>query len=108
MSDQDFSQKLDQVLSDPARMAQIAALAKSFAGGGMEKTPSCDGDVSPRADASPLSFLPPAFLRDWREHAGERIALLSAVRPFLEPDRRAKVDRVLSLLKTLDLLTLMQ
>ncbi len=105
MNEGDLSQKLDQVLSDPARMAQIAALAKSFAGGTEsppKEAPSCEeGERAP----SLLSFLPPEFLRDWKAHAPERIALLRAVRPFLEPERRVKVDRILATLRTLDLLT---
>ena len=108
MSEGELSQKLEQVLSEPARLAQITALAKSFAGEPGEKAAS-GSEVPPAEPApSPLSFLPPEFLRDWKEHAKERIALLSAVRPFLEPERRSKVDRVISLLQTLDLLAAVQ
>lgn len=108
MSEGDLSQKLDQVLSDPARLAQIAALAKSFAGEGGGEGMQAPPAAPPAPPLPSLSFLPPEFLRDWKSHAGERIALLRAVRPFLEPDRREKLDRVISVLRTVDLITAMQ
>ena len=110
MSEGDLSQKLDQILSDPARVAQIASLAKSFAAegtAGSEKRPDLDFGPAPKG-GDLTNLIPPEMLRDFREHAGERIALLQAVRPFLEPERRVKVDRVLSVLRTLELLTAVQ
>ena len=109
MSEGDLSERLNQVLSDPARLAQIAALAKSFTGDGAPP-PASPEKSDPGCEKLPpaAGFLPPELLRDWKEHAGERVALLRAMRPFLEPERRAKVDRVLSLLRTLDLLAAMQ
>ena len=122
MTEGDLSGRLNQILSDPASMAKIAELAKSFAaqapgeGPGPEKAaperepaPAEEAPLGREAQPAPdLALLPPGLLRDLTRHSGERAELLRAVRPFLERERQEKLDRVLSLLRTLDLLALMQ
>lgn len=117
MSENDLSGRLNEILSDPESMAKIAALAKSFSARSSQES-AAPPDEPPQAeemreapaapDPDPLSLLPPGLIRDLTRHSGERAELLRAVRPFLERERQEKLDRILSLLKTLDLLAIMQ
>lgn len=116
MSEGDLSGRLSEILSDPASMAKIAELAKSFSARSPQESaaPSYDPppeeemrEASPAPEPDPLSLLPPGLIQNLTQHSGERAELLRAVRPFLERERQEKLDRVLSLLKTLDLLALM-
>ena len=116
MTEGDFDSRLSQILSDPESMAKIADLAKSFSSRSQgdpaspprepEKEP-LDAVASAAPASEPLALLPPGLLQDLTRHSGERAELLRAVRPFLERERQEKLDRVLSLLKTLDILALM-
>lgn len=111
MNDGDLSGRLNQLLSDPESMAKIAMLAQSFAtpapsGEDREEPEKKEEPAAPAPD--PLSLLPPGLLQDLTQNSQERAELLRAVRPFLERERQEKLDRILSMLKTLDLLAMMR
>ncbi|MBQ3865961.1 MAG: hypothetical protein II776_03585 [Clostridia bacterium] len=104
MNEGDFSAKLGEILSDPARMEQIAKIARDIAGG---QAPPPEPPSAPPPGGS-RSLLPPGLLAGLTVHSRERTELLRAVRPFLEPERRGKLDRILSILRTLELMAVMQ
>ena len=114
----DFEEKLNAILSNPESMGQIMNLAQSLnLGGGGE--PSGDGTPPPQPspDAAPsgggtpdglsglgslLGQIDPKLIGRLLPLAGElagggndeRMQLLYALRPFLKPERRDKVERV--------------
>ena len=113
----DFEEKLNAILSNPESMGQIMNLAQSLnLGGGGE--PSGDGTPPPQPspDAAPsgggipdglsglgslLGQIDPKLIGLLLPLAGElagggndeRMQLLYALRPFLKPERRDKVER---------------
>ncbi len=113
----DFEEKLNAILSNPESMGQIMNLAQSLnLGGGGE--PSGDGTPPPQPspDAAPsgggipdslsglgslLGQIDPKLIGRLLPLAGElagggndeRMQLLYALRPFLKPERRDKVER---------------
>ncbi len=112
----DFEEKLNAILSNPESMGQIMNLAQSLNLGGGE--PSGDGTPPPQPspDAAPsgggipdglsglgslLGQIDPKLIGRLLPLAGElagggndeRMQLLYALRPFLKPERRDKVER---------------
>lgn len=92
--------QISQVLNDPERMAQIMSLAQSLSGalpglgGGQEPEKSGDNNPAPPAfDASAL-----AGLMQQATAGGQREkALFEALKPFVSPERRDKIDRALQI-----------
>ncbi len=103
----DFSQKLNQVLSNPAMMAQIKALADTMT---ENSTPSVtetdlqERDVTQKsAGAEPFHekpSLPPFFTPSpsFEKNLQNACALLSALKPFLDRRRQEKIDKMLSMM----------
>lgn len=117
---EDFEEKLNTILSSPETMGQIMALANSISGKPEGGTPAQEGPVQPReASAQPpqegaaqqagdmlslLQGLDPSMLTKlaalYREYArgeDEKAALLTAMRPFLRPERQEKVEKALQI-----------
>ena len=106
----EFEEKLNAILSNPDALAQVANLAQSLnLGGGSE-----NGDgAAPEGGAEPdlgglsglgdlLGQIDPGLLGKLLPLVGEltgnggsdeRLQLLYALRPFLKPERRDKVER---------------
>ena len=107
----DFEDKLNAILNSPDAMAQVAALAQQLSGGGEEAgapppeeappapAPRGAGELPGGIDpAMAAKFLP--LLREMNTpEDDQRAALLHALRPFLKPERREKVDRALQAAK---------
>lgn len=115
----EFEDKLQAILGDPEAMGQIASLAQALSGGqGGEAAPAeqpesgappSGEDAAPDLSAllgalgggdSPLAGLDPQLLqtglRLYAEYsAGDdrKAALLSALRPFVKPERYARLDQ---------------
>lgn len=108
----DFEEKLNAILSNPESMGQIMNLAQSLnLGGGGESQEAAPGggDAPPPQGGVNLSGLgdllggiDPKLLQRLLPLAGElaggggddeRMQLLYALRPFLKPERRDKVER---------------
>ena len=107
--DGNFSDRLKTVLADPDAMATITSLAKNFAS--REGGNAGEGKEAPPAapPSNPFGELmsQPAIasaLRVLGDGSRERLALLSAMRPFVKDEKKAKLDRIISTMKTLDLL----
>ena len=105
-----FSEKLKTVLSDPESMAKITEIARGFAEKNRaESAPQETGAVSlPAADPMGQLLHSPAIaeaLRLLGNGSRERVALLQAMRPFVKEEKKVKLDKIISTMKTLDLLT---
>lgn len=86
----DLQEKINSVLSDPEQLQQVFAFARSL---GLE--PPGEADASP----SEPDIAPPPELGTLLAQAGRldhrQEALLAALKPFLKPARREKVDRAM-------------
>ena len=113
----EFEEKLNAILSNPDAMSQVMNLAQSLnlGGGGGEPPPQAGdpppppppGDAPPSAPGlgdlgSLLGQIDPAMIQRMMPLIGEltngggndeRMQLLYALRPFLRPERRDKVER---------------
>ena len=109
----DFEEKLNAILSSPESMQQVAQLAQMLssqseasAAAAAPETPSAPPPSGGAPDLSALlggldmntisRFLP--LLQEMnRPQNDERAQLLHALKPFLKPERRDKVDSALRL-----------
>ena len=110
----DFEEKLNALLSNPEAMSQVVNLAQSLNLGGQGGETPAQAEDSPHpaenqasgAGAGDLSMLlgqiDPKLIERMMPLIGEltsgggndeRIQLLYALRPFLKPERRDKVER---------------
>lgn len=92
----ELDEKLNQILSNPDAMAQIARLAQSL----NADAPAPPDSVSSPAntpDASPDAGTVAQFLPLLQELGGDSDArrLLYALRPYLRPQKQEKVERAL-------------
>jgi hypothetical protein len=104
-----FSEKLKTVLSDPESMAKITEIARGFAEQ-KKAEPAPTAETPPLHAPDPMGELlhSPAIaeaLRLLGNGSRERVALLQAMRPFVKEEKKAKLDKIISTMKTLELLT---
>ena len=106
----DFSQKLNQVLSNPAMMAQIKALADTMTESeAAEKSDQIMEYPEPAKAAPPEQVdpfrekisAPPFFTPSpsFEKNMKNTCALLAALKPFLDERRRGKIDKMLSMIQ---------
>ena len=110
----DLEEKLNSILSNPEAMGQIMNIARSLGGGPTETAasspaPSCsetDSSTSRSDSFSSLGDLEPRFLElgfkllnAYRSDDDDRAALLSALRPFVRPERYARLDQAIQVSK---------
>ena len=90
----ELEERIQQVLNDPAQMAELSRLAQSLMGG-------ADGEsAAPPPGPGPETGLLGHALPFLREDAGEgksREGLLRALAPYLAPKRRERLERALRL-----------
>lgn len=84
----DFRQKLGQVLSDPEAMAKITAIAGSLTGS--DTAASASSPPPESVPASAASLLGGAGLP--LMPSDPRIALLSSLKPLVREEKREKLD----------------
>ena len=110
----DWEEKLNALLSDPEAMAQVVGMAQTLSqqfGGG---APQSAVQSEPPGGGNPLGMLgniDPALLTRLipvlqqlnRSESSEASAFLYALRPFLKPSRRDKVDRACQLARIIHL-----
>ncbi len=117
---EDFEEKLNTILSSPETMGQIMALANSISGKPEGGVPAQEGQAQPQeAPGQPsqggaaqqtgdmlslLQGLDPSMLtklaalyREYTRGEDEKAALLTAMRPFLRPERQEKVEKALQI-----------
>ena len=101
--DSDLGARLEAVLSDPEQMEKIAQVAQGLFAqtGGQVKPPETDppqrqeGPSVPPADARFLSALGRAF--SGGGEASRSTALLTAMRPYMKPEKQEKLDRAMEI-----------
>lgn len=96
-----FEDKLNQILSDPDSMAKIMNLAQSL--GGPSAEPNGPPDPPPKPPPPPPddAFVKGILrLMQQAQHTDKRQeALLCALKPYLAPERQAKIDEALRIAK---------
>jgi len=102
--DNDFGEKLKNILSDPEAMAKITAIASSLGAGEKseerQETPQTKDVLSENITADSLgAMLNPITFQD------PRIQLLTAMKPLLREEKRGRVD---SLVRALSIASLMK
>ncbi|MEG0598177.1 MAG: hypothetical protein RR502_09050 [Oscillospiraceae bacterium] len=111
----EFEDKLGAILNNPDAMGQIANLAKSFGSGGgaavaaeTPEAPDCSAEAPPAGGDlfAALGNLDPRIIQtamklftEYSTGDEKKVALLSALRPFVKEERYAKVDRAIQVAK---------
>ena len=96
-----FEDKLNQILSDPDSMAKIMSLAQSL-GGEQNAPPPPPAPPRPQPPPPPDDAFVKGILRlmQQAQHMDKRQeALLCALKPYLAPERQAKIDEALRIAK---------
>ena len=102
--DADLGAKLQEVLSDPARMEQLKAAADSiFGAAAAHDAPAQPAGESaptpvPEGEARLLSAISRAFAASGAGESRSRsTALLLAMRPYMRPEKQEKLDKALQI-----------
>ena len=101
--DGELGERLQQILSDPAQMEKLSAMAKDLFGqagaapAGEPATPAAAAGQSGTAmpDAKLLSALGKAF--SGASDKSRSTALLVAMRPYMKPEKQEKLDRAMQI-----------
>ena len=96
MATEGLEEKLNQILNDPNSMAQILSMAQSF--GMTEAAPEVTAAPSSMPDEAALLSMLQMF-RQAQQTDNRDDALLCALKPYLAPGRREKLDRAMQLAK---------
>lgn len=118
----EWEEKLNTLLSDPDAMSQVVNMAQALSAQMGGSAPQGEGNAAPPPqNASPppdagnpfsqlgsidpelLQRLIPVIKQMNRPESSETSAFLYALRPFLKPSRRDKVDRAVQLARMIHL-----
>lgn len=115
----EWEDKLNTLISDPDAMAQVMQMAQSLsqqmgASGGAASAsgnPTAAAEQPPQELSSLLGGVDPALIQRLlpllsqmnRAESSETTAFLLALRPFLKPERRDKVERAAQLARVIHL-----
>ena len=111
----ELEDKLQSILGDPEAMGQIMSIAQAITGAGASGDASGGGSADPPAlpvreesfagEVDPLSLLGDLdprlvqiglrLLSEYHSADDRRVALLTALRPFIKEERYARVDRAI-------------
>ena len=101
---EDMDSRLTALLSDPEAMGRIMALAQQLSGESADSSPPPSPEPPPPSQQEDdgfdpmllLKFLP--LLQELRQdNSSQSMQFLSAMRPFLKPERQPKVERAVKL-----------
>lgn len=102
---EDLNSKLSSLLSDPQAMQEIAALASSL---GADSS-GVHNAQAPAADASAASAMSGIMpLLSSLKSEDDTTRLLEAIRPFLSPERRSKLDKAKKILRIMRLMPMLR
>ncbi len=106
-----LEEKLENILGNPQAMEQIMSLAQSLGGGSSAPSPPPEPTPQPQAPSvsgglpDGLGQLDPRILSGivrlmtQQNNDDGRVALLTALRPFVKEQRYAKVDKAIQIAK---------
>ena len=94
--DANISDMLKDVMADPETMSKLMSVAEGLMKS--EKPSEAVEAATETVNAEPDAK--PSFLTKGNE---ERIALISAIRPYLSPERRKSADNMIKMLKMMKL-----
>ena len=99
----EFEDKINKILSSPEELEKIMSMAKSLSGSIGDANDENEADAGPDLSSigSMLGSLDPKVIgivgRLFGEYSskgsGGKIALISAMKPYLKEDRREKIDK---------------
>lgn len=100
----DFEDRLNEILSDPARMDMITSMAKSFMSA--QEAPQADSAATSKREQAHTESLDGAMVGRLAKLMGgggkgtdSKRALLEAIKPYLSPARRDRLERAMKLAK---------
>ncbi len=101
--DGELGAALEKVLADPAQMEKLSQMARELFGqpgeSGPEAAPASAAgpgrEESPAMDTKLLSALGKAF--SGRREPSRSTALLTAMRPYMRPEKQEKLDRAMQI-----------
>lgn len=101
----DLSEKLSSILNDPDGMARIQEMAKKLLGDEKPEEPE-PPPLLPDLDIGAITRV----MAMMKQSAGDdsRVRLLLALKPNLSPERQAKVDSAIKILKLIELAPLLR
>lgn len=95
--DANISDMLKDVMADPETMSKLMSVAEGLMKGDkQQETAEASAEPVIKAEPNPK----PSLLTKGNE---ERIALISAIRPYLSPERRKSADSMIKMLKMMKL-----
>lgn len=86
--------RINQILNDPESISQLMGMAKSL--GLQEQQPSAPPSA-PMDDGMLMGMM--QLMQHAQQTDGRQEALLCALRPYLAPERQAKLDRAIQIAK---------
>ncbi|MBQ7736882.1 MAG: hypothetical protein IJT62_03485 [Oscillospiraceae bacterium] len=93
----ELEEKLSAVLSDPEELGRLTRMASALLGGAGD----AGNEPPPQAEPERGGGLPPALGKMLRDLRGRgKPPLLEGVGPYLDPERRARLERALRLAST--------
>ena len=116
--DNDFSEKLGTLLSDPAALAKIASLAGSLGLSGASAPPQAaekpqkpggECDACPAKELLPCGGAPCPFPKSEgvsaaAKNISQSRALLVALKPYLSHERCERIDKILGMMKIAEIM----
>ena len=101
---EDMDSRLNALLSDPEAMGRIMALAQQLSGESAASSPPPSPEPPPPSQQDDDSFDPMLLLKFLpllqelrQDNSSQSMQFLSAMRPFLKPERQPKVERAVKL-----------
>lgn len=101
--DGDIGQMLQSVLSDPEQMQKITAMAQNLMGGETkpEEPTMAESVTAPVSAAAPFSeaklLSAISGMMGQKGEQSRSAALLSAMRPYMRPEKQEKLDRAMQI-----------
>ncbi len=97
--DGNFSEMVQNVMSDPDAMSRLMEVAQGLMSGSNVNTQTELQQDQEKQDSHEAANL----ISKIRSGNDERIALISALRPFLSPERRKSADNLIKMMKMMKL-----
>jgi hypothetical protein len=97
--DSNFSEMVQNVMSDSDAMSRLMEIAQGLMSGSNSDSPTELQQESDKQDSHEAVNL----MSKIKSGNDERIALISALRPFLSPERRKSADNLIKMMKMMKL-----